>query len=236
MKRAPFGKTSPCALERGYTRGVRQALGSASVALIVFGTCVLSAAPDSTGAARPSKRLLSLGKTCAEQRVAPADAFERHLLDEKRARAAWTVVVTSPEAEVRLAHAKQVALAARGTLERVELSTVSKYIGETEKNLGALFREAEQKNWVLFFDEADALFGKRSEVKDAHDRYANQEVAYLVDALSKHRELVVLGIRSAESADPETLKRLADQVIANPPKVPGPVPPLRWTDVCWRAR
>jgi hypothetical protein len=213
---------------------VRQVLVSAAAAL-AFGTCLLSAAPDPNAEVRASKRLLALGKTCAEQRVAAADAFERHLLDEKRLRAAWTVVVASPDADVRLAHAKQVALAARGTLERVELSTVGKYIGETEKNLGALFREAEQKNSVLFFDEADALFGKRSEVKDAHDRYANQEVAYLVDALSKHRELIVIGTRSAESADPEMLKRFAD-VIVRKPKVPGPVPPLPWADVCWRGR
>ncbi|MFC1879734.1 ATP-binding protein [Chloroflexota bacterium] len=62
---------------------------------------------------------------------------------------------------------------------RIDLSTVvSKYIGETEKNLAGLFDKARSKNWILFFDEADALFGKRTNVKDAHDRYANQEVSY----------------------------------------------------------
>src|SRR5688572_29199827 len=64
---------------------------------------------------------------------------------------------------------------------RVDLSAVvSKYIGETEKNLKRLFDDAESKAAVLFFDEADALFGKRTEVKDAHDRYANLEVGYLL--------------------------------------------------------
>ncbi len=60
---------------------------------------------------------------------------------------------------------------------RIDLSQiVSKYIGETEKNLEKVFSKAENKDWILFFDEADALFGKRTNVKDAHDRYANQEV------------------------------------------------------------
>jgi SpoVK/Ycf46/Vps4 family AAA+-type ATPase len=61
---------------------------------------------------------------------------------------------------------------------------VSKYIGETEKNLDRIFREAQTSNAILFFDEADALFGKRSEVKDAHDRYANIETGYLLQKLA----------------------------------------------------
>jgi SpoVK/Ycf46/Vps4 family AAA+-type ATPase len=66
-------------------------------------------------------------------------------------------------------------------LYKIDLSTVvSKYIGETEKNLDVVFREAEGSNAILLFDEADSIFGKRSEVKDAHDRYANLEVSYLL--------------------------------------------------------
>jgi hypothetical protein len=64
---------------------------------------------------------------------------------------------------------------------RTDLSmVVSKFIGETEKNLSRIFDRAERKNWILFFDEADALFGKRTEISDAHDRYANQEISYLL--------------------------------------------------------
>jgi SpoVK/Ycf46/Vps4 family AAA+-type ATPase len=64
---------------------------------------------------------------------------------------------------------------------RIDLSmVVSKYIGETEKNLSSLFDRARSKDWILFFDEADALFGKRTNVRDAHDKYANQEVSYLL--------------------------------------------------------
>ncbi len=78
-------------------------------------------------------------------------------------------------------------------LFRVDLSAlVSKYIGETEKNLARLFDEAEYKKWILFFDEADALFGKRTQVKDAHDRYANQEVSYLMQRIETFDGLVIL--------------------------------------------
>jgi len=64
---------------------------------------------------------------------------------------------------------------------RIDLSlVVSKYIGETEKNLSTVFDQAERNDWILFFDEADALFGKRTQVSSSHDRYANQEVAYLL--------------------------------------------------------
>lgn len=69
---------------------------------------------------------------------------------------------------------------------------VSKYIGETEKNLNRLFAAAEQSGAVLFFDEADALFGKRSEVKDSHDRYANIEVNFLLQKIEEYSGLVVL--------------------------------------------
>ncbi|VVO69546.1 ATP-dependent zinc metalloprotease FtsH [Pseudomonas fluorescens] len=76
---------------------------------------------------------------------------------------------------------------------RVDLSTVvSKYIGETEKNLAALFDQARNRDWILFFDEADALFGKRTSVKDAHDRYANQEVSYLLQRVEEFDGLVIL--------------------------------------------
>lgn len=76
---------------------------------------------------------------------------------------------------------------------KVELSAVlSKYIGETEKNLASVFKQAESRHWVLFFDEADALFGKRTGIQDAHDRYANLETGYLRRLLAHHNGLVVL--------------------------------------------
>jgi SpoVK/Ycf46/Vps4 family AAA+-type ATPase len=78
-------------------------------------------------------------------------------------------------------------------LYKIDLATVvSKYIGETEKNLDRIFRAAQSSNAILFFDEADALFGKRSEVKDAHDRYANIEVAYLLQKIEEYDGFVIL--------------------------------------------
>lgn len=75
----------------------------------------------------------------------------------------------------------------------VSLSSVtSAYIGETEKNLARLFADAEATSAILFFDEADALFGKRTEVKDAHDRYANQEVSYLLQRVEAYDGLALL--------------------------------------------
>ncbi len=76
---------------------------------------------------------------------------------------------------------------------KIDLSmVVSKYIGETEKNLENLFAKAEAKSWILFFDEADALFGKRTGVRDAHDKYANQEVSYLLQRIEDFDGLVIL--------------------------------------------
>ncbi len=91
---------------------------------------------------------------------------------------------------------------------RVDLSTVvSKYIGETEKNLAALFDQARNRDWILFFDEADALFGKRTNVKDAHDRYANQEVSYLQQRVEDFDGLVILASNFRANIDEAFLRR-----------------------------
>lgn len=91
---------------------------------------------------------------------------------------------------------------------RVDLSSVvSKYIGETEKNLAALFDRAERRDWILFFDEADALFGRRTQVKDAHDRYANQEVSYLLQRVEDFDGLVILASNFRANMDDAFLRR-----------------------------
>jgi SpoVK/Ycf46/Vps4 family AAA+-type ATPase len=91
----------------------------------------------------------------------------------------------------------------------VELSSiVDKYIGETEKNLEKVFAEAESLNAVLFFDEADALFGSRSEVKDAKDRYANQEIAYLLQRMEQFDGITVLASNLRGNIDPAFARRL----------------------------
>jgi AAA+ superfamily predicted ATPase len=94
-------------------------------------------------------------------------------------------------------------------LFQIDLSTVvSKYIGETERNLSAIFHEAELSQSLLFFDEADALFGKRTEVKDAHDRYANIEVNYLLQRIEQYEGLVVLATNFQKNLDEAFLRRL----------------------------
>jgi SpoVK/Ycf46/Vps4 family AAA+-type ATPase len=94
-------------------------------------------------------------------------------------------------------------------LYKIDLSSVvSKYIGETEKNLDRIFRAAEHSSAILFFDEADALFGKRSEVKDAHDRYANVEVAYLLQKLEAHPGAVILASNLSRNIDEAFLRRM----------------------------
>jgi hypothetical protein len=91
---------------------------------------------------------------------------------------------------------------------RIDLSMViSKYIGETEKNLSRLFDKANNKDWILFFDEADALFGKRTSVRDAHDKYANQEVSYLLQRIEMHAGLVILASNMKSNIDPSFTRR-----------------------------
>jgi len=94
-------------------------------------------------------------------------------------------------------------------LYRIDLAgVVSKYIGQTEKNLDRMFNAAEHSNAVLFFDEADALFGKRSEVKDAHDRYANIEVAYLLQKMEQFNGLAILATNLRQNLDEAFARRL----------------------------
>ncbi|MBK1888296.1 MULTISPECIES: ATP-binding protein [Marinobacter] len=105
-------------------------------------------------------------------------------------------------------------------LFRIDLATVvSKYIGETEKNLQRIFDNATRADVVLFFDEADALFGKRSEVKDAHDRYANIETSYLLQKIEAHTGVCILASNLAQNIDEAFMRRI--QVVVDFP-LPGP--------------
>ncbi|MGF2039756.1 MAG: AAA family ATPase [Nostoc sp. CmiVER01] len=94
-------------------------------------------------------------------------------------------------------------------LYKIDLSAVvSKYIGETEKHLSRIFQEAETSNAILFFDEADALFGKRTEVSDAHDRYANLEVSYLLQRMEEYDGVVILATNFRKNMDEAFVRRL----------------------------
>jgi SpoVK/Ycf46/Vps4 family AAA+-type ATPase len=95
------------------------------------------------------------------------------------------------------------------TLYKIDLSQiVSKYIGETEKNLDRIFTAAEDANAILFFDEADALFGKRSEIKDAHDRYANIEVGYLLQKMEEYEGIAILATNLRGNLDDAFVRRM----------------------------
>lgn len=92
---------------------------------------------------------------------------------------------------------------------RIDLSmVVSKYIGETEKNLEKVFKKAENKKWILFFDEADALFSKRTSISDSNDKYANQEIAYLLQRLEDYPGLVILASNMRNNVDEAFTRRL----------------------------
>ncbi len=94
-------------------------------------------------------------------------------------------------------------------LSRIDLSAViSRYIGETENNLNQLFAQAQRAGAMLFFDDADALFGTRSDVKDSHDRYTNMQINYLLQQLQAHPELEVLSVNQLSPSDEAFARRL----------------------------
>jgi len=109
--------------------------------------------------------------------------------------------------------ARMLAIEIGNPLFRVDLAAVvSKYIGETEKNLSRVFDNAASNHWILFFDEADALFGRRMSVNDAHDRYANREVVHFAGRLQKHRGIVILATDSRENIRPAIQKQCRHKI------------------------
>jgi SpoVK/Ycf46/Vps4 family AAA+-type ATPase len=120
-----------------------------------------------------------------------------------------TVLFSGPPGTGKTVAAQVLAGQAGLALYKIDLSgVVSKYIGETEKNLAAIFARARAANAVLFFDEADALFGKRTEVSDAHDRYANIETSYLLTKLEEHDGVVVLASNLRANLDDAFTRRI----------------------------
>jgi SpoVK/Ycf46/Vps4 family AAA+-type ATPase len=118
------------------------------------------------------------------------------------------VLFAGPAGTGKTMAAEAVARGLGADLLRVNLrEVVSKYIGETEKNLDRVFSDAQRTGTVLFFDEADALFGSRSDVKDAHDRFANQEVSYLIERIEAYAGLVLLAVN-----DPEAPREVASRL------------------------
>src|SRR3984957_9830318 len=120
-----------------------------------------------------------------------------------------SALFTGPSGTGKTMAAEVIANDLRLSLYRIDLSAVvSKYIGETEKNLRQLFDAAEEGGALLFFDECDALFGKRSEVKDSHDRYANIEINYLLQRMESYRGLAILATNMRSALDEAFVRRL----------------------------
>jgi SpoVK/Ycf46/Vps4 family AAA+-type ATPase len=123
------------------------------------------------------------------------------------------VLFTGPSGVGKTMAAEVLANTLSLVLFQIDLSSVvSKYIGETEKHLSAIFREAEMSQSLLFFDEADSLFSKRTEVKDAHDRYANLEVNYLLQRIEQYEGLVVLATNMQRNLDDAFLRRMQEVI------------------------
>jgi SpoVK/Ycf46/Vps4 family AAA+-type ATPase len=157
----------------------------------------------------PADQLAQLREICfqAEYRHLVYDAwgFDRKLSLGK----GLNVLFFGPPGTGKTMSAEVIARELRLDLYRIDLSQViSKYIGETEKNLDLIFTAAENSNAILFFDEADALFGKRSEVRDSHDRYANIEISYLLQKMEEYQGVSILATNLRQNLDEAFVRRL----------------------------
>jgi len=176
-----------------------------------FDTLVLALPPKATWTdlVLPPRELKALRQIEA---AAKAQAAARDKSSTGRAKAAssgLTVLFAGASGTGKTLAAEVLANELRRPLYRIDLSkVVSKYIGETEKHLDLLFDNPEAADAILLFDEADALFGKRSEVKDSHDRHANIDVAYLLKRMKSHRGIAILETNRKSAIDPAVLRRL----------------------------
>ena len=157
----------------------------------------------------PADQLAQLRELCTQARyrhVVQADwGFERKLPLGK----GISALFSGPPGTGKTMAAQVIASEFQLDLYQIDLSqVVSKYIGETEKNLRRVFDEAEASQAILFFDEADALFGKRSEVKDAHDRYANIEIGYLLQRMEEYEGVAILATNLRQNLDEAFVRRL----------------------------
>lgn len=157
----------------------------------------------------PEDKLTQLKEICSQSRyryrVFGEWGFERKLSHGK----GLSALFSGPPGTGKTMAAEVIARELLVDLYKVDLSgVVSKYIGETEKNLSRIFQEAETSNAILFFDEADALFGKRTEVSDAHDRYANIETSYLLQKMEEYEGIVILATNLRENMDEAFTRRL----------------------------
>jgi SpoVK/Ycf46/Vps4 family AAA+-type ATPase len=153
----------------------------------------------------------------AESQKQILDDISTHARDSSSKRGGETIVLFAGiDNSGKTNAAEAVARDLGRDLYRVDLNRIiSKYIGETEKNLDRLFNAAKSAGVILFFDEAEALFGKRSEVKDSHDRYANLEISYLLQRLESFNGLAILATNHEDT--PEKFLRRIRFIVEFPP-------------------
>jgi SpoVK/Ycf46/Vps4 family AAA+-type ATPase len=145
-----------------------------------------------------------------------------------------SVLFTGPTGSGKTMAAEVIANDLGLDMYKIDLSgVISKYIGETEKNLERIFSAAERSNAILFFDEADALFGKRSEVHDAHDRYANIETSYLLQRMEQYDGIAILATNLRANLDEAFVRRLAYTVRF---PLPGEAERLKIWQQIWPSR
>lgn len=156
----------------------------------------------------PANKKTQLKKVCnyvkQHQRGNKAHDFEKQSLGK-----GVKIMFSGPSGTGKTMAAQIIASELELDMYKIDLSMVgSKYIGETEKKLNRIFEETEVSNAILFFDEADALFGKRSEVKDSHDRYANAEIDYLLQKMENHNGIVILTSNLGKKVDDAFVRRM----------------------------
>lgn len=176
----------------------------------------------------PKRTLQQLREVCAAEKYR-SFIFSEWGFDRRQAQGkGLNILFCGPSGTGKTMSAGIVARELGLDLYKIDLSSViSKYIGETEKHLSEIFHEAQSSNAILFFDEADAIFGKRSEVKDAHDRYANVEVAYLLQKMEEYEGVVILATNFRKNVDDAFTRRI--QYI-----VEFPFPEPRYRERIWR--
>lgn len=136
--------------------------------------------------------------------VTQAKAFQTSFSDK-----GLNILFSGPSGTGKTLSARILAAELGMDLYRVDLAAViNKYIGETEKNLNAIFDAAKVSNAILYFDEADALFGKRTEINDTHDRFANMEVNYLLQRIESYAVVVILASNLKQDIDPALIRRM----------------------------
>lgn len=165
------------------------------LAMLFLRDVALSKRPHLTDTASAHIITIKSRQTIVQLRVSPKTRKQlNNLLQETKTHpTSQTIIFAGLDHVEKLAAAEAIALKINRPLLKINIKTVaSKYIGETEKNIDSFFRKAKSRNAILFFDEADALFGKRTEVSDAHDRYANQEVSYLLKHMKKYPGSIIV--------------------------------------------